>query len=334
MAQHDYLISDASGIAFLADLNVAMAAVVSGNSGNSAPSTTYPYMVWNDTLNGVKKERNASNTAWVVIGALSTTNLGLASLAGATFTGPVSLPTGSTVAGYVPTASAGMRNLLINGNPVINQRGYVSGTATTTAFQYTLDRWFVFTSGQSIVYSDSGGIRTLTAPAGGIGQVIEGACIVITGAYALSWVGTATATVNGTAVTNGIPFTLTSGVSVTVKFSNGSVSRMQLEPGSVATQFEQRPGGLELVLCQRYYQNPVYFSIGGATSGAPVLSGQANLPVIMRTTPSLINTSLALSGSATGVTFTAYASAVDFAVTTTSGTAGGAAGNIALSAEL
>jgi hypothetical protein len=36
---------------------------------------------------------------------------------------------------------AGFRNVIINGNPTINQRGYVSGAATSGANQYTLDRW-------------------------------------------------------------------------------------------------------------------------------------------------------------------------------------------------
>jgi len=37
-----------------------------------------------------------------------------------------------------------------------------------------------------------------------------------------------------------------------------SISNIQLEEGSVATAFEQRPIGLELSLCQRYYQSTVY----------------------------------------------------------------------------
>ena len=45
---------------------------------------------------------------------------------------------------------AGFRNVIINGNPTINQRGYVSGTATSGANQYTLDRWRVVTSGPNI----------------------------------------------------------------------------------------------------------------------------------------------------------------------------------------
>jgi hypothetical protein len=36
--------------------------------------------------------------------------------------------------------------------------------------------------------------------------------------------------------------------------ANLQVSQVQLEAGSVATQFEQRPLGLELQLCQRYYE--------------------------------------------------------------------------------
>ena len=96
----------------------------------------------------------------------------------------------------------GMRNVLINGNPLINQRGYVSGTATTGANEYTLDRWRVMTLGQSITFTDSNNVRTVTAPAGGVEQVVEGESL-LSGTYTLSWTGTATATVDGNPVTNG-----------------------------------------------------------------------------------------------------------------------------------
>jgi hypothetical protein len=78
MAQHDYSIADASGVAFLADLNNALAAIASSNSGNAAPSTTYAYQPWADTNTGLLKIRNAANNAWVTIGTLGATNLGLA----------------------------------------------------------------------------------------------------------------------------------------------------------------------------------------------------------------------------------------------------------------
>jgi hypothetical protein len=189
----------------------------------------------------------------------------------------------------------GMRNALINGNPTINQRAYVSGTATGGANQYTLDRWRVVTTGESITWTDSENIRTVTAPAGGVEQVVEGLNLG-TGTYALSWTGTATATVGGVAVANGTTVSITGGVDTTVRFSGGTFSLAQLEPGTRATPFEQRPIGTELALCQRYYQSqyvhmqspaaagmivPVYFSVPmRATPTATLLSSGTQFNVI------------------------------------------------------
>lgn len=67
MAQHDYNISNQSGAAFRADLNNALSAIVSNNSGAVEPSTTYAYQFWADTTAGVLKQRNAANSAWVTL---------------------------------------------------------------------------------------------------------------------------------------------------------------------------------------------------------------------------------------------------------------------------
>lgn len=77
MAQHDMTLADQAGLAFLADLNDAVAALVSNNSGATAPATTYPYMWWADTTSGLLKQRNAANSAWITIGTLASTALGL-----------------------------------------------------------------------------------------------------------------------------------------------------------------------------------------------------------------------------------------------------------------
>ena len=77
MPQHDYVIANASGAAVRADLNSALSAIVTNNSGATAPATTYAYMPWADTTTGLLKLRNAANTAWVTVGTLATANLGL-----------------------------------------------------------------------------------------------------------------------------------------------------------------------------------------------------------------------------------------------------------------
>jgi hypothetical protein len=147
---------------------------------------------------------------------------------------------------------AGFRNLIINGNPIINQRAYVSGAAVGAANTYTLDRWRVVTSGQSVSWADSAGIRTVTAPAGGMEQVIEGASN-LGGVHTISWSGSATATVGGAAVANGGQVTLTGGANVTVRMIGGTWSQLQLEPGPKKTPFERRPMAVEQALCDRYF---------------------------------------------------------------------------------
>ena len=72
MAQHDYVIANAAGATVRADINNALLAISSSNSGSSAPSTTYAYELWVDTSNNLLKLRNGANNAWLTT-ALSTT---------------------------------------------------------------------------------------------------------------------------------------------------------------------------------------------------------------------------------------------------------------------
>jgi len=67
MATHDYVLDNASGAVFRADLNNALAAIVSNNSSSSEPSTKYAYQWWADTNDGVLKIRNSSNDGWVTL---------------------------------------------------------------------------------------------------------------------------------------------------------------------------------------------------------------------------------------------------------------------------
>ena len=65
MATHDYIISNGTGAAVRADLNNALAAIVSNNSNSSEPATKYAYQWWADTSNAVMKIRNSANDGWI-----------------------------------------------------------------------------------------------------------------------------------------------------------------------------------------------------------------------------------------------------------------------------
>ena len=73
MAQHDYVIANGSGSAVRSDLNDALAAIVSLNSGTSEPTDTFAYMLWADTTAGALKIRNAANNAWITLRELDGT---------------------------------------------------------------------------------------------------------------------------------------------------------------------------------------------------------------------------------------------------------------------
>ena len=71
MSQHDYNLADQAGAAFRADLNSALAAIVSQNSGATEPAATFAYQWWADTTSGRLKQRNAANSAWLDRGPLA-----------------------------------------------------------------------------------------------------------------------------------------------------------------------------------------------------------------------------------------------------------------------
>ena len=71
MATHDYVLDNATGANFRADLNLALAAIVSNNSNSSAPTTTYAYQWWADTTANILKIRNSANDAWINVFTLA-----------------------------------------------------------------------------------------------------------------------------------------------------------------------------------------------------------------------------------------------------------------------
>ena len=65
MAQHDYVIDNSTGANVRADINNALLAISSNNSGSSAPSTTYALQTFANTTTSILQLRNAANNAFV-----------------------------------------------------------------------------------------------------------------------------------------------------------------------------------------------------------------------------------------------------------------------------
>lgn len=67
-AQHDYVLENNPGVTFRADLNSVLSAIVSNNSGATAPAVLFPNMWWYDTSTSLLKRRNNANDAWITLG--------------------------------------------------------------------------------------------------------------------------------------------------------------------------------------------------------------------------------------------------------------------------
>ena len=65
MAQHDYVIDNSTGANVRADINSALQAIATNNSGSSAPSATFASQFFADTNAGIMKLRNTSNNGYV-----------------------------------------------------------------------------------------------------------------------------------------------------------------------------------------------------------------------------------------------------------------------------
>jgi hypothetical protein len=163
-------------------------------------------------------------------------------------------------------AGLGFRNLLINADFRINQRGYTSGTSLAVG-AYGFDRWKIaggLNTTLTFTSAPQGQMITISTANGQIRQIIERANVT-PGTYILSWEGT----VSGRAYNEGgsstgyasspVRVVLDGTANVIVEFTTqpsvtSTLWKPQLEQNNQPTPFEQRPIGVELQLCQRYYQ--------------------------------------------------------------------------------
>jgi len=103
MSQHDLDIANQGFPATRSDLNLALKALGSSNSGASAPSTTYANQLWYDTANNIIKIRNEDNDAWISLFTLDQSADNIEAL---------------TVNGTLTADSVAIDNITIDGNTI------------------------------------------------------------------------------------------------------------------------------------------------------------------------------------------------------------------------
>jgi hypothetical protein len=180
-------------------------------------------------------------------------------------------------------AGLGFRNVLINADFRINQRGYASA-ANLASGAYGFDRWKSSFTNTTLTFTSAPQGQQVTINSGGsIKQIVERAN-VSAGTYILSWTGTATGRVYNTGATapsyaaSPIVVTLDGLANVEVEFtaSGGTQTlwKPQLEQNRQPTPFEQRPIGIELALCQRYYEKSyvITTALGTVTQDNAIMS--------------------------------------------------------------
>lgn len=199
----------------------------------------------------------------------------------------VTFPDASTQA----SSQVGMKNRIIDGGFILNQRGYVSGTSLS-AGTYAHDRWKAGSGGCTYTFTQGalGVNTTITITAGTLVQVIEGCNLAEGGTYVLSWTGTAQGRLNGGSygASGSVVITgWTAGTNLNVEFNTGTLGSVQLEKGSTATSFDYRPYGTELALCQRYYESIAFLRWDWSAAAASNIAYMVSFAVTKRASPTV-----------------------------------------------
>ena len=177
-----------------------------------------------------------------------------------------------------PTYVAGLlgRNMLINCDMQINQRGFGGGALGAGVYGY--DRWKAGTGGCNVSVNSAG---VVTHTSGPLVQIVEspsgvyGANVTFSvqdpsGAVNVS-VGGVSGSITAGSGRRSVTLAIPSGsgnLTVQITATGVTYSRPQLERGDAAAGSDFRPQALELMLCQRYYEKSYEVSVPPGTAGA------------------------------------------------------------------
>ena len=126
MAQHDYVIDNSTGANVRADINSALQAIASNNSGSSDPSTTYAFQLFADTTNNVMKIRNAANNAFIELFQLDgtfTLEDGSVSTPALAFRDDLNTGIFSSAADTFNVATGGVERMELGATTIFNEDG-------------------------------------------------------------------------------------------------------------------------------------------------------------------------------------------------------------------
>ena len=124
MSQNDLAIANQGFASFRTDLNSALQALGSTNSGTSAPSTTYANMLWYDATNNILKIRNEANDAFISLFTLDQTNDNIESLTiNGNLTADALIVDNITIDGTEIDLSSGDLTVDVAGNIFLNADG-------------------------------------------------------------------------------------------------------------------------------------------------------------------------------------------------------------------
>ena len=178
MAQHDYVIDNASGATVRADINSALSAIQTLNSGTSAPSSTAAGMLWLDTTGGAPyalKIRDAGNNHWLTLGNVTDPgadgNLEL-------LPGKINLPSsggvyesdGSTEILTELSGAVTLKNTAIDSTVTMSANQSAVKTAlnaTGSAGIYACRAWARIGDNNGVILSASGGVSGISVTGNG-----------------------------------------------------------------------------------------------------------------------------------------------------------------------
>jgi hypothetical protein len=168
MSQHDLTIDNQGFPAFRADLNNALQALGSTNSGATAPSTPFANQIWYDTANNILKIRNEDNDAWISLLTLNQTTDALQSVFGLVIGTDVQAYNANTaVTNAVQTFTSGQRGeitALTDGSTITPDLADSNNFSVTLGGSRTLANPSNIVAGQSgsfFITQDGTGSRTL-----------------------------------------------------------------------------------------------------------------------------------------------------------------------------